>query len=310
MRDGKIVVFGSYVTDLTGRSKRLPVQGETVKGISFKSGPGGKGSNQAVAAHRAGADVTLITKLGDDTFGKYALDFYEEEKMCTDGILIDKKYETGAALIMVDDSTAQNAILVIIGACDHFTDEDVNKSKYFIDQASILVAQLETNLEATIAVIKYAREKGLTTILNPAPAQPLDESFLKMIDIITPNETEASLLTGVNVDDNKDNIREAASRLLEKGVKKVIITLGKNGVYANDGKEELFLSVKDYGPVVDSTGAGDAFNGGFAARLAEGFSFFEAVKFGSVVGSLSVTRVGTAPVMPMRDEIMQFYEHQ
>jgi len=303
----KIVVFGSFITDLTSHSPHLPVPGETLKGVSFKNGPGGKGSNQAVAAHRAGADVLLITKLGDDVFGKMAEDFYISENMKIEGILIDKEYATGCALVMVGDDTAQNLIVVILGACDHFTKEDLDGSRKHVDKADILLVQLETNYEATAEALRYAKSKGCLTVLNPAPAQTLGEDILSNVDIITPNETEASLLTGITVDDKPENIRAAAKKLIELGLKKVIITLGENGVYGTDSIEELFWPAYAPAPVVDTTGAGDAFNGGFVAGLSFGYDFFEAIRYGSVVSGLSVTKFGTAPAMPHSGEIEKYY---
>jgi len=304
----KIVVFGSFITDLTSHSSCLPIPGETLKGKSFKSGPGGKGSNQAVAAHRAGADVLLITKLGDDVFGRDALNFYISENMSIEGILTDKKYPTGCALIMVSDDTGQNMIVVVPSVCEHFTEEDLDISRKYIDKADILLAQLETNIEATAEVLRYAKSKDCITILNPAPAQPLSEDILSNVDIITPNETEASVLSGLIVDDKPENIRAAAQKFIENGIKKVIITLGENGVYGTDGTEELFWPANAPAPVVDTTGAGDAFSGGFVAGLSFGYGFFEAIRYASVVSGLSVTKFGTAPAMPNVDEIAKYFK--
>jgi ribokinase len=310
MAGKKIIVFGSYVTDLTSHSPQLPVPGETLKGISFKNGPGGKGSNQAVAANRAGADVLLITKLGEDVFGEMAKDFYVSENMMIDGIFTDKEYSTGCALIMVGDDTAQNLIVVIPGACEHFSKEDLKVSRKYIDEADILLTQLETNYEASSEMLRYAKSKGCLTVLNPAPSQTLDDEILSNVDIITPNETEATILTKIIVDDKPENARAAAERFMERGVKKVIITLGANGVYGTDGREELFWPAKAPAPVVDTTGAGDAFNGGFVAGLSFGYDFFEAIRYGSVIGGLAVTRFGTAPAMPYSKEIAKYYCHK
>jgi ribokinase len=308
VKNKQIVVFGSFVTDLTSRSPHLPVPGETVKASEFKSGPGGKGSNQAVAAHRAGAEVLLITKLGDDVFGKAAKDFYISENMAIDGILISKQYATGCALIMVSDNTAQNLIVVFLGACEHFTSEDIDFSRKYIDEKVILLTQLETNLEATAEVLSYGKSRNCLTILNPAPARPLPDELYKKVDIMTPNETEASILSGVTVDDKPENIRSAAKILINRGIKKVIITLGANGVYGTDGTDELFWPSNPPAPVVDTTGAGDAFTGGFVAGLSFGYDFFEAIKYGSVVSGLCVTKFGTAPAMPFKNEIAKFYK--
>ena len=300
----KITVMGSFVVDLTGRAPHLPVTGETVKGSSFKMGPGGKGSNQGVAAQRAGADVTMITKVGKDTFGRLALDNFEKENMDTKYIFEDDAFETGAALIMVDEATSANKILVILGACGHLTDKDIEAAREKIENADIFLTQLETNMDAIEKAVDIAFEKGVRIVLNPAPIQPVSDQLLKKIDIITPNEIEASILTGVNIETDED-VKKAAKVFLSKGVKNVVITLGNRGVYACTGDREKFIPVIPLKPV-DTTGAGDAFNGGFVTALAEGKDFFEAAAFGNIVGSLSVTRMGTAPAMPYRNEIDKF----
>lgn len=297
-----IVVFGSFVVDLTSRSNALPVPGQTVLGQSFKMGAGGKGSNQAVAAHRAGANVTLVTKIGRDVFGQVALDFYQNEGMRTDYILQDDERETGVALIMVDSGSAQNEIVVVPGACGNITAQDVEKCRPLIESASILLLQLEINFDALYRVIDIAHAAGVKIILNPAPASPLPPEVLKKIDVITPNETEAQLLTGVCVQDAQDAQR-AAQVFLDQGVKNVVITLGALGAFATDGvRSELLPRLKV--DAIDTTGAGDAFNGGFVTALSEGADLFEALRFGNATGALSVTRLGTAPSMPRREEIL------
>ena len=301
-----VVVFGSFVVDLTSRSKGLPLPGQTLLGSSFKLGPGGKGSNQAVAAHRAGADVTLVTKVGRDVFGKVALDFYEKEGMDTRYILQDEEKETGAALIMVDEESAQNKIVVISGACGNITPQDVARVKPLIQKARILLLQHEVNFDAQYSVIDIAHEAGVQIVLNPAPAAPIPEEALRKIDIITPNETEAQALTGVTIESEAD-AQKAASVFHQKGVKRVVITLGGMGAFASDGQRSLLiprLSVN----AVDTTGAGDAFNGGFVMALDEGKDLFTALRYGNVTGALSVTRLGTAPAMPTRAEIDELYQ--
>ena len=302
----RIVVFGSYVTDLTGRASRFPVPGETVLGASFRPGPGGKGSNQAVAAFRAGGDTTLVTKLGRDDFGRIARDFYEAEGMATDCLLEDEQHETGAALIMVNEQTGQNMIMVVIGACGCVTQEDVEARRALIEQADYLLVQMEINLDALAKVIRIAHEAGVCVVLNPAPAQPIADDVLSMVDIVTPNETEAAVLTGVQVTDLA-SAHSAAQAFLARGVRRVIITLGSQGVYCTDGeREELIGRI----PVdaVDTTGAGDAFNGGFVTALSRGMDLFDAARYGNCTGALSVTRPGTAPAMPRRDEIDALYQ--
>ncbi|MDC7289020.1 ribokinase [Blautia schinkii] len=296
-----IVVFGSFVVDLTGRTDGLPLPGQTILGKSFKMGAGGKGSNQAVAAHRAGADVTLVTKLGNDMLADVALDFYEAEGMCTDYILRDEESATGVALIIVDEATAQNEIVVIPGACNHITRDDVEKCRTLIEQASIILLQHEINADAQSAVIDIAYQAGVQIILNPAPAVEVPGSILSKIDIITPNETEAQVLTGVEVH-TYETAERAAQVFLKKGVKNVVITMGAMGAFATDGtRSELVPRIKV--DAIDTTGAGDAFNGGFAMALAEGKNLFEALRYGNATGALAVTKTGTAPAMPKREEI-------
>ena len=296
-----IVVFGSFVVDLTSRSNGLPGPGQTILGASFKMGPGGKGSNQAVAAHRAGADVTLVTKVGKDVFGKVALDFYKSEGMNTDYILEDESRETGVALILVDEVSAQNEIVVVPAACANITMEEVERCRTLIENASIVLLQHEINFDAQYKVIDIAHQAGVKIVLNPAPATEVPEEILRKIDTVTPNETEAQVLTGVEVKTIEDAER-AAKVFLEKGVKNVVITMGSLGAFATDGKRSELVP-RLYVNAIDTTGAGDAFNGGFVMALSEGRDLFEALRYGNATGALSVTRLGTAPAMPARAEI-------
>lgn len=300
---GKICVLGSFVVDLTSRAPHLPVQGETIIGSMFKMGPGGKGANQAVAAQRAGGDVKLITKVGRDVFGEIACENFRKENLFSDLIFIDEQLETGTALIMVDDESA-NSILVVPGACNNITAAEIELARPVIESASILLTQLEINLDATRKAIEIAHAKGVTVVLNTAPVQPVDDELLAMVDIVTPNEIEAQIMTGIEIK-SLDDCRAAADYYFSKGIKKVIITWGKQGVYAHDGMQERHFPVIKV-QAVDTTGAGDAFSGGFVVALAEGRDFFAAAEFGNVVAGLAVTRFGTAPAMPYRDEIDQY----
>jgi len=301
MAKGKIVVFGSYVSEFISYQEGLPIPGQTLLGTSFKTGLGGKGSNQAVAANRCGADVTMITKVGNDVLADAVRDFYKKEGMDTSCFFVDPVNSTGSALIMVDEKTGQNQIVVIIGACQHITEDEVEKVRPLIESASILLAQCETNLDALFYVIKIAHKAGVTVVLNPAPAAPIPKDIMSIIDIITPNETEAQALTGIEVKD-KESAAKAAEVFFNSGVKNVVITMGKQGAYANDGKRgELFPCLPV--DVIDATGAGDAFNGGFVSALAEGKSLFDAVRFGNVTGSLSTTKAGSSVAMPYRREV-------
>ena len=302
----KIVVFGSYITDFVMRTTAFPVPGQSVIGSSFKMGPGGKGSNQTIAALKLGADAIFVTKIANDTFGEYAQTFYKAEGYDTSGFIIGNTSYTGAANIVVNEQSGENAIVVTPGISMEYTPEDMAHVKAFIDDADYLVLQLEVSEYATSEAITYAKQKGITIILNPAPAAGFVKPLLAGIDYLTPNETEASLLTGLPVED-KSNIRAAAKALREMGVAHVIITLGGNGIYAFDGKNEQFIPALDV-VAVDTTGAGDAFNGGFAAALAAGKGFFDAALYGVAVSGLSVTKEGTSLSMPTKQEADQVYK--
>lgn len=298
---GSIVCFGSFVVDLTSRSSHLPVPGETVIGTSFRMGPGGKGSNQSVAAHRAGGNVITMTKVGNDVFGKVALDFYRSEGMNTDYVFIDETVETGTALIMVDQNTAQNCILVVNGASGNFTDADIEKARPVIEEADVLLLQLEINLDALYKVIDIAYKAGVKIVLNTAPVQKIKTEIFTKVDTVTPNEVEAGIITGVEVTD-EESAEKAAGVFLGWGVRNVVITMGKAGAFVmNAQKKEFIKSIQV--EAIDTTGAGDAFNGGFATALAEGKDIFTAAKFANAAGALSVTKSGTAPAMPHRAEI-------
>jgi ribokinase len=264
-------------------------------------GPGGKGSNQGVAAHRAGADVVMMTKVGKDVFGKMALDFYQSEGMNTEYVFLDNEKETGTALIMVDQNSAQNCILVVSGACGNVTDADIEKARPVIEKADILLIQLEINMDAIYKIIDIAHNAGVKIVLNTAPVQTIEQSVFSKVDIVTPNEVEAGIITGINVTDEA-SAHKAAQIFMDWGVKSVVITMGKAGAFViNAEKQEFIPSIKV--DAVDTTGAGDAFNGGFVTALVEGKDIFEAAKFANVTGALSVTKLGTAPAMPHRADI-------
>ena len=296
---GKVLVFGSFVVDLMSRTPHLPVPGETVKGSVFKMGPGGKGFNQGVAAHKAGADLVMVTKLGKDTFGNVALETMKNLKMNADYIF--------AALIMVDENTSQNEIVVVLGSCNQITDQEVDSLSPVLEKSEYLLTQLETNVSAVERIVALAEKKGVKVILNPAPVQKISDTVLSKIDIITPNEVEAEILTGIPVTD-EENAKKAADWFMDKGVKSVIITLGGRGVYvASEEKRKLIPAFKVN--AIDTTGAGDAFNGGLVTALAEGKDLFEASRFANALAALSVQKIGTTPSMPIRSEIETFLEN-
>ncbi len=300
----KVTVFGSFVVDLMGRTPHLPAPGETVKGTVFKMGPGGKGFNQGVAAHKAGADVAMVTKLGRDTFADIALNTMKDLKMDTRRVLFSDTVETGSALIMVDEKTSQNEIVVILGACNTISDEEVDSLEDVIGESEYLLTQLETNVSSVERIIDIAYKKGVKVILNTAPVQPIEDELLSKVDLITPNEVEAEILTGIKVD-SEEAADQAAEWFFARGVKRVLITLGGRGVYLNTRDKKGILPAYKV-EAVDTTGAGDAFNGGLLAALAEGKDLWEASKFANALAALSVQKIGTTPAMPVREEIDAF----
>ncbi len=297
-----VVILGIYVADLAFRAGRQPEMGETILGTSFAMGPGGKGSNQTVAAARAGAAVTFITKLGKDNFGDAALAMYELE-----GVKAlapqDPNVSTGAAYIFVQDGTGSNAIIVVPGAAGTITLDDVEENAATIRSAKVFMTQLEQPIPAAVRALEIAKEAGVITIFNPAPAAPLDDSIYKLCDYVTPNESEASMLTGVTVTDLA-GAKKAADVLIAKGAGAVLITLGGQGSLLHTKDSSVHIPIFNAGKVVDTTGAGDAFNGGFAAALARGESPEAAARFGSATAGISVTRLGTAPSMPYLKETL------
>lgn len=298
---GKVTVYGSYNTDLAARCAHLPKAGETVIGSSYTIGPGGKGSNQAVAAHRAGADMVLVTKVGDDMFGKMALEFFASEGMRTDMVIVDKAWDTNTALIMVDEHTGQNQIVVTPGACMHFTEADLAHVESVIAGSDILLLQMEVNLDMNWKAVDIAHQNGVRVVLNTAPAAPVPDDVLAKVDILTPNEVEAGMLTGVDIKTPED-ARRAADILQSKGVGEIIITMGAQGAYVRSGSHDMMLPRHEV-DAVDATGAGDTFTGALVTALAEGLDLFEAARFANVAAALSVTKKGAAAATPTRKEI-------
>ena len=265
-----ITVMGSFVADLAFRTDRVPAWGETLMGQSFKLGPGGKGSNQAVAAARAGGRVSFISKLGPDPFGDMARQLYAAEGIDTQ-FLFHTDQATGAAAIIVDAAKGENAIIVVPGACFQVTAAEVDLARELIAASSIFVAQLELSLPVVKHGLALAHALGVPTILNPAPAQPLPASIYQFVDYITPNETETAALTGIPVSTLAD-AEKAADAFLARGVRNAVITLGAQGAFVKNAQVSAHVPAIDAGPVVETTGAGDAFNGGFAVALSEGIA--------------------------------------
>jgi ribokinase len=293
------VILGVFVADTAYRADRPPRMGETILGRSFALGPGGKGSNQAVAAARAGGEVHFVSKLGQDTFADMALKTWAEAGV-TPAVTQHPESYTGAAYIFVEHATGNNAIIICPGVAGTISPDDILARADLIASSGVFVTQLEQPMDAAMTALRIA---GGIRILNPAPAAALPEGMLALCDFVTPNESETEALTGLPVTSLAE-AEAAAKALLAKGARAAVITLGERGALYHDGSRTVHVPVFRVGKVVETTGAGDAFNGGFAAALAEGMDPVEAVRFGCATASISVTRPGTAPSMPNREEIL------
>ncbi len=304
----KIIGPGSLVVDVTGFAPHLPVGGETVHGSTIRFGPGGKGNNQMTAAHRAGSETYIISRRGEDVLGQILKKHYETEGMSERYIRVSGKAETGAALIEIDESDAQNRIIVILGANAEMTGDDIDAAETDFATADAVLAQFETSIESVLRAKELAQKYGKPFVLNPAPYRDVPKSLFSGIDYVTPNESEAEQYTGVHVD-TIDDCRRAAQCFFEMGVKNVIITLGARGAFYTDGAEEQLVPGIRVKPV-ETTGAGDAFNGAFATAIAEGVDIRRALQFANCTGAISVTRLGSSPSMPYREEILELMRRE
>ena len=300
---GKVVVVGSSNTDMIIKLDRLPQPGETVLGGEFATAAGGKGANQAVAAARAGGDVTFIARVGDDMFGRLAVEGLEADGIDVSHVVVDPSAHSGVALIFVD-RIGENTIAVASGANARLTAADVRAAENAIRSADILVTQLETPIETVRAAVELAAHHGVPVILNPAPARTLDEALLHQVSVLTPNETEAAMLTDLAVASKADAER-AAQKLAAMGVARVIVTLGARGAFVLDADHQELVPGFPV-EAVDTTAAGDVFNGALAVTLADGADLGDAVRFANAAAALSVTRLGAQPSAPMRGEIEAF----
>lgn len=298
---GRVCILGVFVADLAFRAARQPRMGETILGSAFAIGPGGKGSNQAVAAARAGASVTFVSRIGEDAFGRMARDMYAAEGIALRAA--PTATATGAAYIFLEEGTGQNAIIIYPGAAGEIGEADVAAAAEAIRGSRVFMTQLEQPVPAALAALRLAREAGATTILNPAPAAPLPPAIWPLCDLALPNESEAAALAGLPVTGPAE-ARAAAARLRDLGAGAVLVTLGANGAFLSAPGSERHLPALAAGPVVETTGAGDAFAGGLAAALALGASLAEAARFATATAAISVTRPGTAPSMPRRAETL------
>lgn len=296
-----IVILGIFVADTAYRAERIPRLGETILGESFNLSPGGKGSNQAVAAAKAGANAHMITRLGTDTFADMAIDVWQKAGVTPAITQHDNSY-TGAACIFIEAETGNNAIIVTPGVAGEIDNSDIDRNADLIANADIFITQLEQPLGAAMYGLELARKKGVRTLLNPAPAADLPDGMLALCDFVTPNETEAEGLTGIKVT-SVASATDAAQALRASGAGAAIITLGENGALYHDADTTIHMPAMSSGKVIETTGAGDSFNGSFAAALAEGMTPVDAVKFGCAAAGISVTRAGAADSMASRAEI-------
>ncbi|WP_315705953.1 MULTISPECIES: ribokinase [unclassified Bradyrhizobium] len=302
-----VAILGVFVADLAFRAARLPAIGETIIGSGFAVGPGGKGSNQAVAAARAGASVSFISRIGRDTFAELALKTWAAEGIVPQVTQVETP--TGAAFIYVHETRGENAIIIAPGAAGGICVADVDAAADAIRASRVFVTQLEQPVEAARHALETARGAGSITVFNPAPAVPFDDALYELCDYVVPNETEAEALTGIAVSDLA-GARRAGDALLAKGAGTALITLGERGALFHGKGRSVHVPSFAAGKVVETTGAGDAFVGGFAAALAGGADPLDAARFGAATAGISVTRPGTAPSMPRRAEIEALLKEQ
>ena len=297
----EITVLGIFVADISFSGPKIPSIGETILGKKYNVGPGGKGCNQAIAIARLGGNTNFIIKIGKDAYGKLALKTLEKNKISTENIIQDGNQQTGVAGILVDQNTGKNAINVIVGAPSSLRISEIEKQINLIKRSKIFLTQLEVPKDVTLHCLKTAKENRCTTILNPAPASEISKEFYNNIDFFTPNETEAEFYTGIKIASEKE-AKQAADKLLNLGIKKIIITLGEKGLFYSDGKEETYLKASAV-KAIDTTGAGDAFNGGLAFGLSREKPIKECLELANKVAGISTTKLGAGEAMPFIQDI-------
>ena len=296
-----ISVLGIFVADISFLGPKIPSVGETILGESYNIGPGGKGCNQAIAIARLGGNTNFISKIGKDAYGELALETLKKNKISTENVIQDGKQQTGVAGILVDQNTGKNAINVIVGAPSSLRINEIEKQINLIKNSKIFLTQLEVPQDVTLHCLKTAKENGCITILNPAPASKISKEFYNNIDFFTPNETEAEFYTGIKITNDQD-AKKAADKLINLGIKKVIITLGEKGLFYSDGKEEIYLKANAV-KAIDTTGAGDAFNGGLAFSLSKEKPIKECLELANKVAGISTTKLGAGNAMPFIQDI-------
>ena len=296
-----ISVLGIFVADISFSGPKIPSVGETILGNNYNVGPGGKGCNQAIAIARLGGKVNFISKIGKDAYGQLALDTLKKNSINTENIIQDEKSQTGVAGILVDQNSGKNAINVIVGAPNSLKISEIDKQLNLIKNSKIFLTQLEVPKDVTLHFLKTAKENGCLTILNPAPASKITKEFYNNIDYFTPNETEAEFYTGIKITNEKE-AKQAAKKLINLGIKKVIITLGEKGLFYSDGIKEIYIKACDV-KAIDTTGAGDAFNGGLAFGLSKEKPIKECLELANNVAGISTTKLGAGDAMPFFKDI-------
>jgi len=296
-----ISVLGIFVADISFSGPKIPAVGETILGNKYNVGPGGKGCNQAVAIARLGGKVNFISKIGKDAYGKLALETLKKNNINTENIIQDEKLQTGVAGILVDKQSGKNAINVIVGAPNSLKINEMNNQINLIKSSKIFLTQLEIPKDVTLYCLKTAKENGCLTILNPAPASEISKEFYSYIDYFTPNETEAEFYTGIKITNEKE-AKQAADKLINLGIKKIIITLGEKGLFYSDGQEEIHLKASSV-KAIDTTGAGDAFNGALAFSLSKGKPIKACLELANKAAGLSTTKLGAGDAMPFIKDI-------
>ena len=297
----EITVLGIFVADISFSGPKIPSIGETILGKKYNVGPGGKGCNQAIAIARLGGNTNFISKIGKDAYGDLALKTLEKNKISTENVIQDGNQQTGVAGILVDQNTGKNAINVIVGAPSSLRINEIEKQINLIKRSKIFLTQLEVPKDVTLHCLKTAKENGCITILNPAPASEISKEFYNNIDFFTPNETEAEFYTGIKITSEKE-AKQAADKLLNLGIKKIIITLGEKGLFYSDGREETYLKASVV-KAIDTTGAGDAFNGGLAFGLSKQKPIKECLELANKVAGMSTTKLGAGDAMPFIQDI-------
>ena len=296
-----ISILGIFVADISFSGPKIPSVGETILGNKYNIGPGGKGCNQAIAIARLGGKVNFISKIGKDSYGELALNTLQKNNINIENIIQDEKLQTGVAGILIDKNSGKNAINVIVGAPSSLKVSEIEKQINLIKSSKIFLTQLEVPKDVTLHCLKTAKENGCITILNPAPASEITKEFYSEIDYFTPNETEAEFYTGIKITNEKE-AKQAAEKLLNLGIKKVIITLGEKGLFYTDGKEEIYLKASPV-KAIDTTGAGDAFNGGLAFGLSKDKPINECLDLANKVAGISTTKLGAGDAMPFLKDI-------